>query len=320
MATITYKTIKTSGGDYATLQAFAAGEAADITAATGSDEIIWAQADAFSDTTQVTSFTVAAGWKTSATNYIVIEAVDDHLGVRDTTTPSTYYLNVTAAGAPSLAVETGLHLYVIGGQYSNWGGGNSDIFQVTGAGATGLLQLDRVLGIGAGRSFMYQVAGNTQAVNVLRCFSRVGNVVFTSPGGLTCYSGVFTTANGNGHAAVNSLFKNVYMHAPNGTCWPGGTGATDTTCASADASATTVGLRNIAWSDANFVDATGYADAHVLSGNAMINNGTDTSGDAAPFNFTTGIDGYVFGSDGSWDVGFAEYGAAGGKCLFVIGF
>jgi hypothetical protein len=70
-----------------------------------------------------------------------------------------------------------------------------------------------------------------------------------------------------------------------------------------------VALRNIAWNDVNFVNATGYLDAHILAPNACVDGGTDTSGDAAPFNFTTDVDGYNFGSGGAgWDVGFNEFG------------
>jgi hypothetical protein len=66
---------------------------------------------------------------------------------------------------------------------------------------------------------------------------------------------------------------------------------TKTTCASSDTTGDT-GLQSIPVSAATFVNVTpGSEDFHLASGSALIGVGTDTSGDAAPMNFTTDIDG-----------------------------
>jgi hypothetical protein len=66
---------------------------------------------------------------------------------------------------------------------------------------------------------------------------------------------------------------------------------TKTTCASSDTTGDT-GLQSIPVSAATFVNVTpGSEDFHLAAGSALIGVGTDTSGDAAPMNFTTDIDG-----------------------------
>lgn len=87
-------------------------------------------------------------------------------------------------------------------------------------------------------------------------------------------------------------------------CYVGGSATADyngtitkTTCASSDASGS-VGLTGILVSEtadathAGFVDiGAGTEDFHLQAGSPLIGSGTDTSGDAAPMNFTTDIDG-----------------------------
>lgn len=87
-------------------------------------------------------------------------------------------------------------------------------------------------------------------------------------------------------------------------CYAGGSSTEDyagtitkTTCASSDATGS-AGLTGIAVSTqadathAGFTNITaGTEDFHIVSGSPFIGAGTDTSGDAAPMNFTTDIDG-----------------------------
>jgi hypothetical protein len=83
-----------------------------------------------------------------------------------------------------------------------------------------------------------------------------------------------------------------------------------TTCASSDTTGSG-GLTNIAVNTTNFTNVTpGSEDWHIPSGSALKDTGTDTSGDAAPFNFTTDIEGGTRGP--SWDIGADEYGVGGG--------
>jgi len=74
MATLRTVTVKASGGDYAGLDAAFGGEAADITAATGSDEILRIDCYPFEDTVKCVIDDTA--WKTSPTNYVELRFLD----------------------------------------------------------------------------------------------------------------------------------------------------------------------------------------------------------------------------------------------------
>jgi len=74
MPTLTTVTVKSSGGDYLTLDAAFAGEAADITAATGSDEIIRIDSYPFEDTKNCIIDDTA--WVTGPTNYVELRFLD----------------------------------------------------------------------------------------------------------------------------------------------------------------------------------------------------------------------------------------------------
>jgi len=65
-----------------------------------------------------------------------------------------------------------------------------------------------------------------------------------------------------------------------------------TTCGSSDSTGTS-GLQNIPVSTATFVNVTaGSENWHLAgTGSGLYNVGTNTSGDSAPMNFTTDIDG-----------------------------
>ena len=105
------------------------------------------------------------------------------------------------------------------------------------------------------------------------------------------------------------VVKNTYVGVIGGlTAYFGS--ATLTTCASSDATGSS-GLQNIAINTSNFTNVTaGSENYHLPSGSALIDVGTDTSGDSAPLNFTDDIDGQT--RSGSWDIGADEYVAGGG--------
>jgi hypothetical protein len=89
-----------------------------------------------------------------------------------------------------------------------------------------------------------------------------------------------------------------------------------TTCASSDTTGST-GLQNIAYDTTNFTNVTaGSEDLHIPTGSALKDVGTDTSGDAAPMNFTTDIDGET--RSGTWDVGADEL-VTGGATINIAG-
>jgi hypothetical protein len=101
--------------------------------------------------------------------------------------------------------------------------------------------------------------------------------------------------------------KNCYAASNGGAAYSGT--ITKTTCASSDATGS-AGLQNIVLNTTNFTNVTaGSEDFHLPAGSALIDVGTDTSGDAAPLNFTDDIDGVT--RTGTWDIGADEYVAAG---------
>jgi hypothetical protein len=101
--------------------------------------------------------------------------------------------------------------------------------------------------------------------------------------------------------------KNCYARADPGYAYSGT--ITKTTCASADTTGS-AGLQNIAVNTTNFTNVTAGAENFDLPlGSALIDVGTDTSGDAAPLNFTTDIVARTRGA--TWDIGAFEYVAGG---------
>jgi len=107
--------------------------------------------------------------------------------------------------------------------------------------------------------------------------------------------------------------KNCYASKTGIAAAFGGNVDTMVTSASSDTSGS-AGLQNIAVNTTNFTNVSaGTEDLHLPAGSALINVGTDTSGDAAPLNFTTDIDGET--RSGTWDIGADEYVAAGGGAV-----
>ena len=132
MPTTTTVTVKSSGGDYTSLNAALAGEAADITSATGSDEIIRIDCYPMEDTTKVSSGPLTSGWKTSAANYVELRFVDSGGNPVYTSTWSTslYRLNVnTTNGTVFYLPHTGLqHLHHTAGTFQVRATGTSQDF------------------------------------------------------------------------------------------------------------------------------------------------------------------------------------------------
>ena len=132
-------------------------------------------------------------------------------------------------------------------------------------------------------------AGNTNTV-------KIYNSTFISGD-----SGIVRTAG-------TVTMKNCYVASGNGQAAYSGT-ITKTTCASSDATGS-AGLQNIAYNTTQFVNVTpGSEDLHLPgAGSALYHTGTDTSGDAAPMNFTTDIDGdNYYDTGGVRSIGADEY-------------
>jgi hypothetical protein len=90
-----------------------------------------------------------------------------------------------------------------------------------------------------------------------------------------------------------------------------------TTCAANDASGlVNVGLQSIAINTTNFTNVTpGSEDWHLPLGSALIDVGTDTSGEGAPLNFTRDIDDQA--RTVPWDIGADSRESVGGGDLSV---
>lgn len=122
----------------------------------------------------------------------------------------------------------------------------------------------------------------------------------------TMFSGGIIVVNSSG-AGGAIVAKNCYAGGSSYQAWNADSGSTltQTTCAASDTTGT-AGLDNVAVNTTNFTNVTaGSEDYHIPTGSALKNVGTDTSGDAAPFNFTTDIDGAT--RSGTWDVGADEF-------------
>jgi len=91
-------------------------------------------------------------------------------------------------------------------------------------------------------------------------------------------------------AAGTIVAKNVYAGGAGTACFNGTISMT--TCGSSDSTGTS-GLQNIPVSTATFMNVTaGSENWHLAgTGSGLYNVGTNTSGDSAPMNFTTDIDG-----------------------------
>lgn len=126
------------------------------------------------------------------------------------------------------------------------------------------------------------------------------------------YSSVLSApVNGIKASTVAVTMKNVYA---GGTTSYSGSALSLTTCASADASTGTAGLRSMAYSTANFTNVTsGSEDLQIVTGGSPspVDTGTDTTGDSAPLNFTTDIAGTT--RTGTWDIG--AFAAAGSVAI-----
>jgi hypothetical protein len=131
-----------------------------------------------------------------------------------------------------------------------------------------------------------------------KTYNIYSNTVYGNYVGISNYYGTYGTVNlknnlCNGNTAYDYL----------------GTWDTTATNLSEDATSPQVSLRSKA---VTFVgEASSPRDLHLSSGDTNAKDaGTDTSGEGAPLNFTTDIDGQT--RTGSWDIGADEYVAGGG--------
>jgi cytoskeletal protein CcmA (bactofilin family) len=311
------KTIKSSGGgDYTSLAAWEAGEQGDLVAA---GNIAIAECYNMEDTTAV----VVAGWTTNSSNYIIIRGVASDKTSSNTGKWSTqrYRLVTTASGSenPSINLLVGyvkihdLQIKITSGNNSNSGGVllrsgciNAEISRCI------IIQATASPGGYYSDGIQMYYTGQSTTLYAINC------IIYGFAGSYNYGIDMDGSSNGTTYAYSCTFIKNYCgLARVSGTvvaknCYSGGNTNGDysgtitmTTCASSDTTGST-GLQSIAVSTSNFINVTADSeDYHLTSGSALKDVGTNTSGDSAPLNFTSDIDGNT--RSGTWDVGADEY-------------
>ena len=308
MATLLEHTVMPSGGDYTTLDAaldhLVASHAGLVVADKYAEIKIdgtWSSAD--------TAAATISGLTTDATHYVKIytTAAARHKGIWST---SYYMLNVANSIAVTWTSVSNVWIdgLQIGKSATNahyqdgiQGAGtvtattnqflvSNCIFKHSANDSYREMALDAE--VANQRIFMYNNIdyNHGTANNAYNCSAFVGN------GALTCYSDTFIGGYQgiNNDSGTSAVVKNCYASGSNAAY----AGCTLTTSASNDATGSAAALRNILVSTtadsthAGFTNITAAtADYHIKVGSPLIGVGTDTSGDAAPMNFSTDIDG-----------------------------
>lgn len=309
--TDTVKTVKSSGGDYSSLSSWESGQQKSITA--GNREI--ADCYAFQDTTAVT----ISGWTVPSGAEIIVRAAtgEQHTGLR-----GTGYRLVVNTAFVTLTVSQNYVTFngiAIRGTYSSAGSGSETVrcnsiqslrflnclieSELPDAEA---LRID--VSDSSGRdavvvnSIINATSSSTQALGI---------------GGQVRVYNCAVVNGGNGYAAYgynvgnNSLsLKNCYLHRGTGTnVWGLGYGsATFTTGRHSTSQSITGSTGSTSYNTSNFTNVTGGSEDFTLpSGSALIDVGTDLSGDSA-YAFSTDIIGTT--RSGTWEVGPFNYAAA----------
>lgn len=320
MATELKHTVKPSGGDYTTLDA-----CMDHLAASHSNLVT---ADVYA------SVEIDGTWSSADTAQVTINGM---------TTDATRYINIytTAAARHDGKYDTGAYRIEIGNnylilQYEDYVRWDGIQFYVTSANANQqdcYYQMGATAGANDNRfsNCIFRSHGANRTTNALfnngtSCLWNLWNCIFFG----------YNTANENSRIFnFNGTTLNLYsctgiggyigLNRVSGTataknCYFGGSGGadyngtiTETNCASED---TTAGGTNHTHANVDtdtFINVTaGSEDFHLAADglSPLQGAGVDTSGDAAPFNFTTDIDGQT--RDATWDIGAdAAYVAAG---------
>ena len=310
----TIKTVKSSGGDYSSLNAWEAGQQKSITA--GDREI--AECYAFEDNPG--TYTAISGWTVPSGAEIIVRAASgqQHTGVR-----GTGYRLVANTALVTLNVAQDyvtLQGIAVRGTYTSSGSGSETV-------RCNSIQNLRILSClieselpdGAALRIGVHDAANRNAIIA----NTIVNAAGTSAGALEIggqvygYNCAFING-GNGHAIYeynvsynNPKFKNCYLHRGTGTnVFDYGYGPTPTwtTCRHSTSQSITGSTGSTAYSTANFTNVTsGSENLALVSGSALIDAGTDLSADS-DYAFSTDILGAT--RSGTWEVGPFNYAAA----------
>lgn len=263
-----------------------------------------------------TSALAINGWTTAVGNYITIytSAAARHDGKWNTgkhrlVVPNTSIMDIyedyvrldglqiattfpTSSANHGIIAESGLSGSIYVSNTIVWGHGNAAYYQ------TGILAL----------------SGTVNIWNVIICGLHPSLALVRGVNVDGATADIYSTTVGGGSVGIRRasgtvICKNTYAGGAT-TCYSGT--ITMTTCASSDATGSP-GLTGIAYDTDTFVNVgAGTEDLHLAADglSPLQDVGTDTSGDPAPLNFTTDIDGQT--RSGTWDVGADEYVAAGG--------
>jgi len=313
MATTVIKTVKPFGGDYTSLSAWEAGEQRDLVAL---NEIAVAECYSMSETTAV----IVNGFTTDATRYIEIRTPlsERHNGKWDATK---YNLKVVDADALVLADDhvrvVGLQIAVSSTQY----GRNGITISFPHVGAE--FQISKNIIDGQSSTLSSSgIAASSSGNEVVKIWD---NIIYDFhhgwSGGISvsnCAAGSFLYNNtiygcqyGLKSNAINLVVKNHLSVGNNRNAYNGTPGASSDYNASDDTTSTG-GANDRTSQTFTFVDAVNR-DLHLASTDA---GARDFGVDLSVF-FTDDIDGHI--RTATWDIGAAEYVAAGGVSIPLSG-
>ena len=281
-------------------------EAAEQTDLVSDGDIHEVRCEGTTDSTRL----VITGWTTGASNYIyiLVESANRHRGVWDA---SKYNLTGSTGGAGRLRLEED-YVRFEGLQVRNTTpspAGSASAIRVVSTGATTDIRINKCI-VRDGRYTVRVESGSKHYFWNNIVYGGSAGAVLTTTGGsidLFVYSSILIgVSQGLFRIAGTVTVKNCY--AKGTTAYSGTIGKT--TCASSDTTGSS-GLQSISYSTSQFTNVTaGSEDLSLVSGSALIDVGTDTSGDATPLDFTDDIIGTARG--GTWDVGAFEFISAAG--------
>jgi hypothetical protein len=312
MASELKHTVKPSGGDFTTLQGAIDHIVASHANLVGADVYALVEIDGTWSSPDTAQVLLSASILTSATCYLSIYTTaaarfDPHGPVWDT---GAYILapNAIASTTAALSLVGVDYVFLDGLQVTTTNpGGSSRHIVVTGATArtdnNNQTRISNCILKGHGHATHTSSVLSLATANLDVC---VWNCIGFNSTALGSNRSLYANMSSTGTCKVsNCTFiggEYAYYRASGAmtikNCYGGGSLSGDyygtmtkTTCASSDTTGDT-GLQSIPVSAATFVNVTpGSEDFHLAAGSALIGVGTDTSGDAAPMNFTTDIDG-----------------------------
>jgi len=313
------KTVKSSGGDYTSLNAALAGQAANLTtncAGTGGAGILTIECYSMSDTTAANTGT---GYTTSASYYIniTVPTAERHDGKWNT---AKYRINYSSEGGDALTIAAN-YTRVTGIQASQ-NGTYKTRRAIRSSNCVGVI-LDSCIGRIAGTNgaesnafllsssttYSYKVV-NCIAINPLNIGFSFGEGASPTATVYNCTAISCATYGFYGYSG-RALLKNCVAHSCGTSDFNSGMGATGSTNnASEDGSAPNtneVSLNGIDLTDI-FVDAAN-GDYHLVVDSPLINVGADLHSDTYAANTSLAssldIDGET--RSGTWDIGADEY-------------